>query len=120
MLKSMPAYDHFAWFYDRYWNEEFHSAAFPIFERILLPRLQQRARILDEWNRTAVAYPRDAAIHELFSEVAERAIIQRTLMQYGYSRARTAKSLGISRVTLYKKMRKFGLMDVPFSSASSR
>jgi DNA-binding NtrC family response regulator len=62
--------------------------------------------------------PADSLLHG--REVAERAIIQRTLVQYGYSRARTARSLGISRVTLYKKMRKFGLMDVPFSSASSR
>src|SRR5947209_75538 len=43
----MPAYDDFSWFYDRYWNEEFHSAAFPIFESMLLPRLHPRARILD-------------------------------------------------------------------------
>src|SRR5690242_8102807 len=43
----MPAYDDFAWFYDRYWNEEFHSAAFPILERIFLPRLSPGARILD-------------------------------------------------------------------------
>jgi SAM-dependent methyltransferase len=43
----MPAYDDFAWFYDRYWSEEFHSAAFPILERIWLSRLQPGARILD-------------------------------------------------------------------------
>jgi SAM-dependent methyltransferase len=35
----MAEYDDFAWFYDRYWNEEFHSLAFPILERIWLPRL---------------------------------------------------------------------------------
>ena len=43
----MAAYDDFAWFYDRYWNEEFHSQAFPILERIWLARLPEGARILD-------------------------------------------------------------------------
>jgi SAM-dependent methyltransferase len=44
----MPcAYDDFAWFYDRYWNEEFHGVAFPILDRIWLPRLPASARILD-------------------------------------------------------------------------
>src|SRR5213079_3120439 len=48
MLKApMAVYDDFAWFYHRYWNEEFHSAAFPILERIWLPRLPARAHILD-------------------------------------------------------------------------
>jgi SAM-dependent methyltransferase len=43
----MAAYDDFAWFYNRYWNEEFHSLAFPILERIWLARLPDCARILD-------------------------------------------------------------------------
>ena len=43
----------------------------------------------------------------------ERAVIQRALMSSGYSRARAASSLGISRVTLYKKMKKYGLMEMP-------
>ncbi len=47
-IASMALYDDFAWFYNRYWNEEFHSLAFPILERIWLPRLpRRRARILD-------------------------------------------------------------------------
>jgi SAM-dependent methyltransferase len=47
-MESMPCpYDDFAWFYDRYWNEEFHHLAFPILERIWLPRLKPAARILD-------------------------------------------------------------------------
>ena len=46
-------------------------------------------------------------------EIAERTSIQRALMNSGYSRAQTAKILGISRVTLYKKMKKYGLMGVP-------
>ncbi len=43
----MAEYDDFAWFYHRYWNEEFHSLAFPILERIWLSRLPANARILD-------------------------------------------------------------------------
>lgn len=43
----MACYDDFAWFYNRYWNEEFHSLAFPILERIWLPRLPEGARVLD-------------------------------------------------------------------------
>lgn len=43
----MASYDDFAWFYSRYWNEEFHSVAFPILERIWLNRLPEGARILD-------------------------------------------------------------------------
>jgi SAM-dependent methyltransferase len=44
---AMADYDDFAWFYDRYWNEEFHSLAFPILERIWLARLPEHAEILD-------------------------------------------------------------------------
>ena len=43
----------------------------------------------------------------------ERDIIQRALATHSYSRARAANSLGISRVTLYKKMKKYNLMGVP-------
>ena len=49
----------------------------------------------------------------------ERAVIQRALMSSGYSRARAASSLGISRVTLYKKMKKHGLMETPGYPAST-
>ena len=43
-------------------------------------------------------------------DLIERNVIQRALMTNGYSRTRAADSLGISRVTLYKKMKKYGLM----------
>src|SRR5262249_47161822 len=39
-------------------------------------------------------------------EVLERTVIQRTLVNCNQSRARAAVALGISRVTLYKKMKK--------------
>jgi DNA-binding NtrC family response regulator len=46
-------------------------------------------------------------------EQLERNVIQRALANSGYSRARAASALGISRVTLYKKMKKYGLMRTP-------
>jgi two-component system response regulator HydG len=53
-------------------------------------------------------------------EVTERTVIQRALVSAGYSRARAAHALGISRVTLYKKMKKYGLMDVPLNQAQAQ
>ena len=50
-------------------------------------------------------------------DVIERNVIQRALVNNGYSRSRAATSLGISRVTLYKKMKKYGLMSIPLSAA---
>lgn len=44
-------------------------------------------------------------------ELLERSVIQRALASNGYSRSRAARALGISRVTLYKKMKKYGLMN---------
>jgi transcriptional regulator with PAS, ATPase and Fis domain len=41
----------------------------------------------------------------------ERNVIQRALVSNGYCRSRAATALGISRVTLYKKMKKYGLMN---------
>jgi DNA-binding NtrC family response regulator len=41
----------------------------------------------------------------------ERNVIQRALISNGYSRTRAAAALGISRVTLYKKMQKYGLFN---------
>jgi two-component system response regulator HydG len=46
-------------------------------------------------------------------DLIERNVIQRALVNNGYSRSRAADALGISRVTLYKKMKKYGLMGVP-------
>ena len=53
--------------------------------------------------------PRDSLMQS--REDVERTTIQRALMNCGYTRARAANALGISRVTLYKKMKKYGLME---------
>src|SRR5262249_41699185 len=52
-------------------------------------------------------------------QVLERSVLQRTLMNHGRNRSRTASALGISRVTLYKKLKKYGLMDAPAREAEA-
>jgi two-component system, NtrC family, response regulator HydG len=49
------------------------------------------------------------SLHEQRDQ-AERSVIQRALVSNGFNRTRAADALGISRVTLYKKMRKYGLL----------
>jgi two-component system response regulator HydG len=44
-------------------------------------------------------------------EGPEREIIVRTLEAFGWNRQETAKALDINRTTLYKKMKKYGLLD---------
>jgi transcriptional regulator with PAS, ATPase and Fis domain len=46
-------------------------------------------------------------------ESSERANIVRALDKAGHSRTRAAQLLGVSRVTLYKKMKKYGLFSKP-------
>jgi DNA-binding NtrC family response regulator len=41
-------------------------------------------------------------------EAQERLLIERTLAECGYNRSRTARTLGMSRVTLHKKLKKYG------------
>ncbi|MBY0523236.1 MAG: sigma 54-interacting transcriptional regulator [Gemmataceae bacterium] len=43
-------------------------------------------------------------------EESERATVERALEEASHSRTRAAQLLGVSRVTLYKKMRKYGLL----------
>ena len=43
-------------------------------------------------------------------ELTEKDIIEQALLSNGFSRTRTAKQLGISRVTLYNKMKKYDMM----------
>src|SRR5205823_14976187 len=49
--KGSP-YNAFAWFYNRYWNEELHECAFPALEYFLLRRLPPGARVLDVCSGT--------------------------------------------------------------------
>jgi DNA-binding NtrC family response regulator len=80
--------------------------------KALLPRhlpetIQTKAFATPSSPRMSV----DTLVHN--REVIERTVIQRALANNGYSRARAANELGISRVTLYKKMKKYGLMKPP-------
>ncbi len=50
-------------------------------------------------------------------EAAERKILVDTLRRHDYHRQDTARELGISRITLYHKMRKYGLFESPAESA---
>jgi DNA-binding NtrC family response regulator len=52
-------------------------------------------------------------------ETTERANILRALEKAGQSRTRAAQLLGVSRVTLYKKMKKYGLFAAPESAPLS-
>lgn len=58
----------------------------------------------------AAVAERDAASLEARVDVMERRIIAECLQRNNYRRKETAAELGISRVTLYNKMKKFGLM----------
>ena len=72
--------------------------------------------------RPACAVDAPPAQHDSLShnrEQLERNVIQRALANNGYSRARAASALGISRVTLYKKMKKYGLMRAPLRGSST-
>ncbi len=43
-------------------------------------------------------------------ELTEKDIIEQALLNNSFSRTRTARQLGVSRVTLYNKMKKYGMM----------
>ncbi len=66
-------------------------------------------------NINGHAHHADSLMHN--RELIERNVIQRALANNGFSRARAASALGISRVTLYKKMKKYNLMNVPLRPA---
>ncbi len=71
----------------------------------LPPQLQTAARtVVQQPTPATLAHNRD---------LAERVMIEQALIKCGHRRSRVAQMLGISRVTLYKKMRKYGLMEKP-------
>jgi DNA-binding NtrC family response regulator len=76
---------------------------------LLLEHLPQPLQAHAALNKGDGNLPPDTLVHN--REVIERNVIQRALVNNGYSRARAAEALNISRVTLYKKMKKYGLMN---------
>jgi transcriptional regulator with PAS, ATPase and Fis domain len=59
-------------------------------------------------NGHAAAFPNSLAQNR---ESTEKTVILRALEKAGFSRTRAAALLGVSRVTLYKKMKKYGLLS---------
>jgi DNA-binding NtrC family response regulator len=78
---------------------------------LLWPHLPRLVREHAEAGYSGNGAARDSLAQS--REDVERTTIQRALMKHGYTRSRAASALGISRVTLYKKMKKYGLMDLP-------
>jgi DNA-binding NtrC family response regulator len=68
--------------------------------------------VLSQYD-TAPGIPRDKEDFTLGGQIAlnEKEIIEQTLFKNTFSRTKTAKELGISRVTLYNKMKKYGLQN---------
>jgi transcriptional regulator with PAS, ATPase and Fis domain len=79
----------------------------PMLQRENLPQAVQQSTKQERIADDSLAHNR---------EIIERSVIQRVLAGCDYSRARTEDALGISRVALYKKMKKYGLMEEPILS----
>lgn len=77
---------------------------------ILLPHLPSVVR--DAPPVAAAVFEEEAGAGDSLHQQrdhAERSVIHRALVTSGFNRTRAADALGISRVTLYKKMKKYGL-----------
>jgi transcriptional regulator with PAS, ATPase and Fis domain len=72
-----------------------------------LPPLVQNSSISPALPGQA-AIPAGSLAHN--RETTERTAILRALEKSAFSRTRAAQALGVSRVTLYKKMKKYGLL----------
>ncbi|WP_417378696.1 sigma 54-interacting transcriptional regulator [Gimesia sp.] len=52
--------------------------------------------------------------------ISEKHLLQKSLSENGYRKTATAKALGISRVGLYKKMRKYGMLEQSKTSSMKK
>jgi len=59
---------------------------------------------------SALTAPPNSSLNDRVA-ASEKAMLEEALRQHDNNRTATAKSLGLSRVGLYKKMRKYGMMD---------
>jgi transcriptional regulator with PAS, ATPase and Fis domain len=78
---------------------------------LLVQHLPQPVQVYARSSQGAWQGSTDPLLHN--REISERALIERALANANYIRARAASTLNISRVTLYKKMRKYDLTGVP-------
>ncbi len=110
-LLAMDALESFPWPGNIRQMENFIQQAVLVSSgpELLLEHLPQQVR---EYRPARILIPTRLGGDSLTRnrEQVERNIIQRTLVVNGYSRINTANALGISRVTLYKKMKKYGLL----------
>ncbi len=86
-------------------------------EELRLQHLPPIVHTLRAESNTATPMPVPGAAGSLAHnrETTERAAILRALEKVSFSRTRAAELLGVSRVTLYKKMKKYGLLAKPGS-----
>lgn len=84
---------------------------------LLFEHLPQQIREHVPAPRPAVQSPSDSLRDN--RDAVERTLILRALANNGYNRSRAAMALRISRVTLYKKMQKHGLMEKPTRNGGS-
>jgi len=80
-------------------------------ETIGLDDLPDSLRGLDAEPPRTAAFPRAVTLARS-KEEAERLCIAEALRRFSNNRLRAAAALGISRMTLYNKLRKYGLMEM--------
>ena len=81
-------------------------------ETLTLAHLPAAVAARPDGTRAAPAHPAGGSLAHT-RETTERAVILRCLEKSNGSRTRAAQELGVSRVTLYKKMVKYGLIPDP-------
>ena len=86
---------------------------------ILWEHLPQRVRDYRPVVSTAAVRESPASLSQHRQQI-ERDVIQRVLTNNNYSGVQAASALGISRVTLYKKVKQYGLIWRPFDAAAAR
>jgi DNA-binding NtrC family response regulator len=76
-------------------------------------QLEHLPRPLQEYAAKASPH-RPAQAHSLQGEqeAVEKRLILRVLEEHGFNRTRAAAALGVSKVTLYRKLKKYGLMTL--------
>jgi DNA-binding NtrC family response regulator len=69
--------------------------------------------VRDHALRAGSGRPSEAESLQEQQEAGEKRLIQKALTDSGYNRTVAARALGISKVTLYRKLKKYGLMGLP-------
>ena len=85
-------------------------------ERLELRDLPDHVRLAADASHATVRTPRSRSSGALWTprEMEERAQVLAELDRNDWNRSETANALGYSRVTLWKKMRKFGIDEGVF------